>query len=118
MRAVHGRLYTRADGQHIHLRETKKGGEMGTSERTNSGVGRQRGLVYGLLFAAVAWMGLLAFGNTAYAADSTSGDTANASNGTATGASGDATETGNSTGTGATQAGSGGSGLSVSNQKV
>jgi len=90
---------------------------MGTSERTNSGVGRQRGLVYGLLFAAVAWMGLLAFGNTAYAADSTSGDTANASSGTATGASGDATATGNSTGTGATQSG-GGSGLSVSNQKV
>ncbi|MEY2565492.1 MAG: hypothetical protein QOE35_21 [Actinomycetota bacterium] len=92
---------------------------MGTSERTNSGVGRQRGIVYGLLFTAVAWVGLLAFGNTAYAADSTSGDTANASSGTATGASGDATATGNSTGTGASQSGSGGSGgLSVSNQKV
>jgi len=90
---------------------------MGTSETTNSGVGRQRGLVYALLFAAVAWMGLLAFGNTAYAADSTSGDTANASDGTATGASGDATATGNSTGTDASQSGSG-SGLTTSDQKT
>jgi hypothetical protein len=91
---------------------------MGTSERTNSGVGRQRGVVYGLLFTAVAWVGLLAFGGAAHAQTASGSDTANASAGTAGATTGDATATGSSTGTGASQSGKGGNGLSITNQKV